>query len=83
MIDAYISAFKHRYPQKQVKVSSFWDQKAHTLYFWVYIDGNRGDRPLSEQELMDATRMFNGGLDMVHVPKNNRGFSLQDRAVFR
>lgn len=55
----YINAFLSCYPQKRVelrpaprRIGGGW---------WVIINGERGDRPLSDSELESAVRDFNRG----------------------
>jgi hypothetical protein len=56
-IEAYIQGFKKHYPEKEVLVKS----KRHNgnWCYRVVINGDAGDLLLTEQDMRDATRMFN------------------------
>ncbi len=53
----YMESFERCYPGERCKIR--WSHKDQA--YWVYIDGNKGDRPLTEDELREAARMLNAG----------------------
>lgn len=63
MIAEYISAFQKHYPQRTVSVKPGRKYNPITNrkepVFHVIIDGDKGDRPLTPDELVEATAMFN------------------------
>lgn len=54
MLQAYREAFLKCYPQKTLDF-----QKARNGCHWVIINGDRGERPLTPEDMAEATRMFN------------------------
>lgn len=82
MIQQYVAAFKKCYPQAQVKVSPFMDRKERIMKFWVYINGDKGSYPLSEDQLASATRMLEGKPEIPNAMRQppKGWYSLQERA---
>lgn len=52
----YIAAFSRCYPGKTVTL-----RMARDGGYWVLINGEKGERPLTEKEITSATRDFNRG----------------------
>jgi hypothetical protein len=52
---AYEDAFKRHYPEKEVRVL----YRSREDRYAVFIDGHAGERRLTHEELIEATRMFN------------------------
>lgn len=55
VIEAYKAAFLKAYPQKNISVYGAGKGRG----FWVEIDGDRGDRSLTTDEMKEATAMLN------------------------
>lgn len=62
MIDLYIQAFERCYPGGRVQVRTVRIKGDPDPHYNVYIDGNKGDRPLTWQEMAAATRMRTAGV---------------------
>lgn len=60
MLQQYIDAFQRCYPQKTVRVKPADMRRGGSMSFWVYINGDKGDRPLTTAELESATRNMRG-----------------------
>jgi len=60
-IQAYISAFQTCYPQKNIRTRFAGTQADRTPQWWVIIDHDRGERPLTEADMKSATRDFQRG----------------------
>lgn len=59
MIQAYIDAASRCYPQKKWDVRPAYNKQGRQVGYRVGINGDYGDRILSEDDLRSATRDFN------------------------
>ena len=57
-LEQYKSAFKRCYPQKTIDHSHAKRRHGEVDKWWIVVDGDRGERPLTEAELRQATRDF-------------------------
>jgi hypothetical protein len=57
-VEAYLQAFSKHYPAKTVSIRGKRQQNGGRMYA-VLIDGDSGGMLLSENDLREATRMFN------------------------
>jgi hypothetical protein len=57
MLESYRNAFESCYPQHRLELKRGKMKNGGTGY-WVVIDGEKGDRPLSTEEILDAINMF-------------------------
>lgn len=61
MFEAYKQAFLSCYPQKTISFQRGPRMSGGQRSTYVVIKGERGDRPLTDNELAEATRMFKQG----------------------
>lgn len=54
IIEAYSQGFLSAYPQKNLSIYGAGKNRG----FWVEIDGDKGDRPITLDEMKEATQMF-------------------------
>jgi hypothetical protein len=60
MIEEYLAAFAKHYPHHSVKVKPVRGKRhGDETRFAVYINGERGDITLSQDDIRSAIRMFN------------------------
>lgn len=61
MFDAYKQAFLSCYPQKTLEFQRGPRQSGGERSTWVVINGDKGSRPLLDNEIVEATRLFTQG----------------------
>lgn len=59
MVQEYIEAFSRCYPMHRVELIPTHGKNGPG--YWVYINNDRGERPLSDAELRSAIRDFERG----------------------
>ena len=62
MIQQYIDAFERCYPGGRVQVKPTRVKGDPDMHYWVSIDGSKGDRPLTWQDMAEATRLRTAGI---------------------
>lgn len=55
----YVEAFTKCYPQKRCEVKNAYNKQGMHIGYRVGINGDFGDRILSEQDMREAIRVFN------------------------
>jgi len=56
ILGAYLAAFSRCYPEKEASL-----KPARGGGYWVLINGERGERPLTTGEIISSTKDFNRG----------------------
>lgn len=58
-MQSYIDAFQKCYPSANVSLKFAGKDNKGLPKYWVIIDGNKGDRPLTFAEMSEAISAFN------------------------
>ena len=59
LVKKYVEAFQRCYPQTKLDVKTKTSRNTGQMVFYVGINGDYGDRPLSESDMRFAIQNFN------------------------